>query len=418
MRLPGHLLMAGADQEKTPVDFACFMLWGGVKSKEIILEDFRTHFEIVGQYEVWWSKKFYSENIDRLYERKYSPTKFHGWDEKIGEPPFLFVAVKDLAPDYGYVRNTSGVLSLCNKNVISAKRRARASLSSSFQVHSSDNFDHFLSQTALVLGPKPLLALLAGEKDTSQKSIHRDLTGAGGKWGNFSEVIEILNVASNYVVLRNFESLLSKGADGDVDFLTDNYQRLASLLGLRQSPIRPYRGHIEVAGHRTAVDIRFIGDKYLPAVWQREILRQRVASHGVFVPSPEDLFFSILYHCKVQKHEIKRKYREDLPALARDLQFDWFRPEDLDNDVSMAKILSGFMLGAGYYYEAPVDSQVRRNTNWKVARGLPRPVSNVVVSSNIVRAALLNPGLAIRVLMSIFFPKISAARVQESASAP
>jgi len=149
--------------------------------------------------------------------------------------------------------------------------------------------------------------------------------------------------------------------DQDIDFLCDNYQRLASLCGIKQNSNIPYKGSMIVNGTELSVDIRFTGDKYFPAAWQETMLRRRQPRHGFYVPAPDDLFFSVLFHCKVQKLKVKSKYVTDLTALARDLRFDWFDGTDLADDFACGRILNGYMRARGFQYEAPLDRGVKQN---------------------------------------------------------
>jgi hypothetical protein len=88
------------------------------------------------------------------------------------------------------------------------------------------------------------------------------------------------------------------------------------------------------------------------AVLHRELVR---------VPSPDDLFFSLLYHAKVHKHDVKPAYVTRLAALARALGFDAFGAADVTGDEAALKILVGFLSSTGYRVSVPLDPWVGWN---------------------------------------------------------
>lgn len=349
-------------------DYACFALWNGaLKKQQDILNDLQKHFEILADYEITWSEDFYQQNIDRLYERAMRDKAFHGWDAKIGPPPFRFVIVRDTCPKYTWKRSVSGVIEPSNESVVAAKYRYRDLFTAKYQVHSSNNIKEFLFQSALVLGPERLQAVL--EKPVSeQEELQKDLEGAGG-WDSWKQLFDVLNIGSKYLVQRNFEGLPDQLIDKDIDFLCDNYQKLAALSGMKPKKGQPYKGKIAVKGKNFSVDIRFTGDGYLPSVWQEDMLRRRQILEGFYVPAPDDLFFSVLFHCKVQKREVKPKYITDLSTLAQELRFDWFDGVDLTDDSTCGSILNGYFRARSYYYEVPMDKGVQQNMS--VIRLLP-----------------------------------------------
>lgn len=349
-------------------DYACFALWDGARGKESeIIEDIREQFAIIGNYEIHWSKKHYNRNIARFYEANRGHEEFKGWDKKIGPPPFRFIVVRDNFPSYTWKRSVSGAIEPSNERIVAAKYRYRSWFETEYQVHSSNNISEFLFQAALVLGVNRSMQVMRSIEERSEILV-KDLEGASG-WESWSELFSVLNFATKYLVLRNFEGLPQRLEDTDIDFLIDNYQRLASAANVWQNDDRPYKGVMNVADSDISVDIRFTGDGYYPAPWQTKMLERRQAINGFFTPAPDDLFFSILYHCKVQKPTVKPKYIPKLSKLARDMRFDWFSPKIFDDDTECAKVLNGYMRSQAFFYEDPVDKGVYRNK--EVIRALP-----------------------------------------------
>ena len=134
-------------------DYACFALWDGARSRESkIIEDIGRHFDVIGNYEIHWSKEHYRRNISRLYEINGGREEFTGWDKKIGAPPFRFIVARDNSPSYTWKRSVSGAIEPSNERIVEAKYRYRSWFDAKYQVHSSNNISEFLFQTALVLG--------------------------------------------------------------------------------------------------------------------------------------------------------------------------------------------------------------------------------------------------------------------------
>lgn len=131
-------------------------------------------------------------------------------------------------------------------------------------------------------------------------------------------MIQVLNWSTPYLVLRNFDFLPERIDDIDIDFLCDNFQRLASTLGMFQltEKNKPYKGKIKVGGQIVPTDIRFVGDGYFDQTWQQTVLSKRVRINGVYVPREDDHFFTLLHHALVHKDNVKPEYRKRLAKLA------------------------------------------------------------------------------------------------------
>jgi len=349
-------------------DFAIFALWGGALGREgAIIADIASKFEVLANFLIYWSDEHYARNIQRLYEIPGSMPTFSGYSPKIGKPPFRVLVVKDKDPIYTWKRSVSGVIEPTNERIVAAKYHYRDLFEQKYQVHSTNNIDEFLFQSILLLGPDIVDKIL--NSDTLQEGkLYRDLEGAEG-WRDWEHVFSILNSCCRYLVLRNFEFLPNRIEDGDIDFLTDNMQRLASVANIEQEKKQNHKGKICVSGSRIQADIRFIGDHYFNSKWQANCLQKRRKVRGVYVPSPADHFFTLLYHCKVHKKIVNSKYIELLGAMSERMRFDWFDPGRLGDDLAMGEILAGYYRSNGYYYQHPVDSGVGRNL--AVIRQLP-----------------------------------------------
>lgn len=358
-------------------DFGCIVLW---KSARPFLDKIRellaSEFEILLESEIEWSAKHFHSNAQRLYEAPIytgsKPNEIQSiYSDKIGDSKFILFIIKDSQPHYTYAQSVSGMIEMSNLNIVKAKYKMRdwISMATGFKygVHSTNNIHEFFFQVPLLLGIERFKLLLNSEKLT-EPTIKKDLEGAEG-WGNYSELFQILNLTSNYLVQRGFESLPNENPEKDIDFLTDNYQRLASAIGAKQQKNQLYKGEVLIKNEKISLDLRYVGDKYYDVNWQKEMLQNKVLQNDVFVPRADDYFFSLLFHAKVQKASVKEKYIGILENLSTSLSFDWYKNEYLEDDSMIGRILKGYYKSQGYSYENPIDKGVYKNK--KIIAHLP-----------------------------------------------
>lgn len=352
-----RMLSGLGDAEVAVPDFACFAIWEDARQQEdLVVEKIRQNFEIIGDFNVFWTDENYQSNVARLYERPYRKGPFKKYSKKVGKPPFKFIVVRDDRPVYRWAVSSSGKVEPTNLNVVNLKYEVRGFFSRDFLVHSSNNYDEFQFQAALILGIETLEELLSGAVRL-QETVHKDLQGAG-EWSSWEEFFATMSYCTDYLVLRNFEELPARMNEADVDFLCADYQRFASAANVLQREGKPYKGRLQVAGQSVSADIRFPGDGYYPQRWQLEMLSRRVHDGKLTIPAPDDLFFSLLYHAKVQKKDIKETYVRKLTDLADMLEFKEFAEADLVDNERMANMISGYMRSNNYYREMPTDKNV------------------------------------------------------------
>ncbi len=349
-------------------DYACFAIWkNALPHLDKIREHLSSRFEILFETKVIWSHEHLNDNIARIYEVPiYSniPKKDRkcGHVLKMGSNSFVLLILKDTSPSYTYAVSVSGKVEITNMNFVKSKYTfrdwAKQENGTNYAVHSTNNIFEFLYQAPLILGCELLQDLLEGKK-IKIDVLEKDLEGANG-WKNWKELFDVLKYSSNYLVLRNFEELPLKNSDADIDFLTDNYQRMASIMAVEQSNNKPYKGVIKVADKVVPVDIRFVGDKYYDATWQKDMLIRKSKNNNIYIPRKDDYFFSLLYHCIIQKLSIKPKYKQVLSLLAEDLGFDWFKNMEF-SETKLSKVIGGYYSANNYYYEPPLDNFVLKN---------------------------------------------------------
>lgn len=346
-------MSAGSFQE-----LACFAIWEeGRKKEDHIIHDLSEEFEVLGNFLVYWSDEHYAANVARLYEYPYKEQPFSGYIPKIGKPPFRFVIVRDQNPSYTWKQSVSGAIEPANEAIVRKKYEYRSWFSKNYQVHSSNNLREFYHQAVLVLGLPLLKSVLAGEYAGIETEIEKDLEGAAG-WADWKELFSVLNHTTNYLVLRNFESLPEKLDDADIDFLTPEFQRVASAANVVQQMNRPYKGILKVGDQNIPTDIRFVGDGYYPTIWARDLIDRKVIRNGIYAPAEDDYFFTLLYHALVHKNHIKPAYKNRLQEMATQMRFDWYTGSKSEEISHLTELLRGYMKANKYYYTNPLDRDV------------------------------------------------------------
>lgn len=339
-------------------DLHLFVLWERARPHEqAILADLAEVFEIRHCAEIRWSPTHAEANFKRLYRRPDATTSRK--PEQVGVGAFLCVVVEDPDPVYVVGRSASGRVEHHNRAVERRKARYRGWAGGEFRVHATNSPAEFFHQAPLLLGPARVRGIVAGDGwSGAVEPLTRDLAGADG-WEGFEDLFAVLELTSNFVVLRNFEALPHDffGNERDIDVLADGLEGVVSAANatLRDGPDRPGARVVRVAGRPVPLDVQVVGDGSLDARWQLDMLwRQSVHAGRVPCPRADDHFFALLYHAKLQKRALKPADEQRLPALAQAIGLE-LSPRDLRSDRLSAALLTGFMQAAGYRYVEPRD---------------------------------------------------------------
>ena len=273
-----------------------------------------------------------------------------------GEGPFRVVVVRDESPRYEE-RNTSRGTETVNATMFDLKARCRELTGGGHKVHASNSTAEARRDVLLLTGHR------LEEWDGPNPPPAGVCSPFPREWGwsSLREMFAFLNDAVPYVVIRNSETL-PDGHDpslhGDIDFLVEDEASAAALLGARKVHPERHRVHYEVmaGGVPIRIDLRHVGDDYYCEEWERDILdRRRLLPSGVYVPSAEDGFFSLVYHALYQKFEVAPDYAAKAKALADEAgvggaSFDDWLPE-----------LERFLGRKGYSVPRPRDLSVKFN---------------------------------------------------------
>ena len=107
---------------------------------------------------------------------------------------------------------------------------------------------------------------------------------------------------------------------------------------------------INIGGVEVPFDIRYVGDNYVDAVWEKEMIKKRIKhtlKNDITIESDE--VFSLIYHINIQK--INPRKSKHLPRVQELLD------ETLDFD-SMQELLTAFMEKKEYKFKRPHDKGV------------------------------------------------------------
>lgn len=238
-------------------DFTLFIIWekARVKEKEILLK-IESEFQILQKYEIQWSEEKFLNNLSSFY----SDDVYHQPAQKKmrGTGPFLAVLCLDEKPLYEKRETNHGTV-LVNIHTLDFKTYIRKTfLNGGFTFHASDNLEEAKHDVVLLTG-KSINDILKTETSDKVIFLKQNLPCVDG-WKSMSQVFYVLNEACNYVVLWGHEKLphdfISHERDGDIDLLTDNLQRLISVLrdnnDLRTNAFVFYNW-LEVGGEKKSV---------------------------------------------------------------------------------------------------------------------------------------------------------------------
>lgn len=367
--------MSGSKENKranTDAEHHLFIIWEKARQYEKeILGDITKNFELISKTEVTWSPEKFSENLSRFYGANLPPGS--GKEEHCGTGPFLVVIIKDHNPVYNDHETTSGLENV-NSNVFLSKSRYREISLGGHKIHATNSTKEFDHDAALLFGDE-LDTYLTTRGRTITKRIHKDLAGAHG-WSSLEELFFVLNKATRYVVMRNFDPLPGKyysNEHGDIDILTDDYVHFQYVSNA--TPVFPeeYRVHnrVSINGEEVLFDFRYVGDGYYDTAWQKNILASRLFINGIFIPNERNHFYSLLYHALIHKYEIADDYVEKINQLNsqqlfthRPINRAWFMQYG-------CSLLGSFLADNKYAITVPEES-VRYNTRAveKTRRGM------------------------------------------------
>ena len=340
------------------------VLWQKARFKEKeILADIGSNLMIRQIYEIKWTPSLVSENFSRFYGTKLPPHS--GKERDVGTGSFLCVIVEDKKPHYQFMETSRGH-EYVNQNIFTLKLKYRSWVGGS-RIHTTNTIQETNHDSVLLLGYnyEDLGKILPEKWDGKIEKNYRDITGATG-WKNLSQLFYVLNATTDYVVLRNYEILpeqFKSDLHGDIDILTTNYQNLKFILNAVSVFSEKYRVHCysRVGKEKVFFDFRYLKDGYYCNQFENDILRGRILNEkGIYVPSVEYSFYSLIYHALIHKRKIASDYYEKIHHLFLKLELDKkYDISKYDNPFDLYfQLLEKFMDRHCYNFTKPLDKSV------------------------------------------------------------
>ncbi len=335
---------------------------------ESIISDIRETFKVITIITIRWDRDKWDDNFDVFYSKSWqglSPSKLQNAVKykaiHCGYGDFVLIVFEDGAPEMIFEHTTEGT-SLVNSHVFNKKKRYREITGGGHLVHTSNNTTETDRDLTLLLGMGIDDFRLSYERlMVGDKLIIRNCTGVDG-YDSLNSFFYTLNHTINYCVLRNYECLpdhFFELGHEDIDLLVENLSHIIHLTAAK--PISRSEKRVDfsirIAGQDVQFDFRYLGDDYYDYAWEQNILKNRRMERSLFyVPSEEDLYYSLLYHAYIQKNEIKADYYPKLELYGSNAGII-FNPEPRES----IRQLDGFLERYGYEYIKPVDKTVVYN---------------------------------------------------------
>lgn len=290
-----------------------FLIWERGQPKKIdIIEDIQKYFQIIEIQNIKWDADNYARNLSRFYGTNLRFNSLKA--EECGTGIFTVIIVRDNAPLYEKRRTSAGVQKV-NARVFDGKELYRRWTGGGHKIHATNNPDETRKDVLLLTGKfyqDYLNATEIWDNQLPEDVIERNLLGSI-QWNSLSELFEVLNETTKYVVLRNFDGFPERyytNEHGDIDLLVDDLQNAKYICNAIAVFREQYRVHfkININGQTVRFDLRSIGDGYYDEQWSKDILKRRQCKNGFYIPSDEDYKFGLLYHALIHKDVIAKDY--------------------------------------------------------------------------------------------------------------
>ncbi len=346
---------------KTLQELHLMIIWNrGLAMRQDILDDLAATFQIVDVLDVEWPSKDFARNISRFYGKKLPDVARKV--RECGKGPFTLITFIDPAPCYE-TRSTNAGLEQVNARIFDLKKSYREWRDRVFSVHATNSPEETSRDIFLLLQADYDDYLKQAQPWNGVSRVWRANTAYFSGFANLRELFALLNLCSQYVVLRNYEGLPEQfvvGSHGDIDLLVESLDEVVALLGLEKESESPVRVRYYVAldsGELVYFDLRSPEDGYYDAAWSQRILQRRCLSErGFYVPDAESFCFALMYHALIHKAYVAEDYLPKLQAGYARLFPELELPAQ-----AMPDILDGYMLENGFTYTQPQDPSVYFN---------------------------------------------------------
>lgn len=348
------------------------IIWpNAIPFKEAILSDLQSEFSIVSTVNICWDEDRWFDNFRVFYSKSWQgtpsaelPKAITNKAQHCGTGCFLLIVFKDDSPEMSFAQTSDG-MAYVNARVFNKKRQFRQLTGGGHLIHASNDDVETDRDLVLLLGwgADDFLKRVS-DYDRLERRLYRNCSGVDG-YDSLASFFYLLNHSVRYCVLRNFEELPDcpyEQGHQDIDLLVENLSHVVNLTSAK--PISGSSDRVDycvrIGGKELSFDFRYVGDNYFDPAWEKSILEHRILERDSFyVPRPEDLYYSLLYHAYVQKHLVKPDYFTKLTrsGKAAGLSFD-------SDEHAVIRQLDAFMEKHEYEFIEPLDKSVVYNLDF------------------------------------------------------
>lgn len=240
--------------------------------------------------------------IDQFYNKKISKTS-----DKLKNNIFVYI-IRSLNPIFKSNKMIfSNEYKIVDHKIFSFKKKIRKNKLS--LIHISDNFEE---------SKRNALFFSRTKSDYPSKYFFKTQKIFDSKKDFFKRLNKFKKL--KYVVLR--DQITEKE---DIDILVNDFflfKRIADCHSYKNKSLNfisnsgdpledggfKVANYIKIKNKVIKLDVRYIGDGYFDTKWQKKILENRKFYRGYYIPSKENLTYTLLYHIVYHKGYIDKKY--------------------------------------------------------------------------------------------------------------
>lgn len=341
-------------------EYHLVIIWNSaLQYKNNVINIISENFVVVGTIEYQWDTKKAHDNFAAFYGERLDNIDYKV--QHCGPGKFLVILIEDTDVQYEE-RKTSSGKRVVNKRVFDIKQQLRHVTGGGHRIHATDDQEEVRQNLASLFGKT--LEEMIPEFVEGTIVYNRDVSGVGG-WKSWSEMFQVLNLGTRYVVLRNYETMDINGTElhGDTDIIVEHRKMAETLmLATPKSKNRKRVAYcVNIEGKLYDIDLRYLNDGYYFEDFEIDILDKRVFDEVLqcYIQGEETYAYSLLYHGLVHKEDISDDYLKIFGNI--------FGTSDKSKLIEM---LDEYMKKRKYEYTVPKDWSVYVNSGFfnKIAR--------------------------------------------------
>lgn len=342
-----------------------FIIWNkALPESNLVLQEIEKKFEVQSIIDVdWWDDyKTYFQNLKRFYQVKgiYIRLKIN----HCGVGPFKVVIIKDTLQRYEWRKSTGWVVSYVNSWVFDIKNKLR-DIIWWHTIHSTNSDEEFNENLSLLFNSEII------QKIKSWDQLNMNYSGTfvwSHWWENIQQLFSVLDMNTNYLVMRNFYNL-SKweyyGQHNDIDILTDDLDKIIRLTNAKKVYNKKNRVHytVEINNKVVYFDFRYIWDQYYCESLQTKMLETKIRYDFFYIPNNSLYFQTLAYHALIHKPIYSLDYQKQLLSINSEYEL-WYEEDSIVNKVKLFNLVTNYIYSNWHCFTIPVDDSVHINSKY------------------------------------------------------